>query len=83
VSHRAWAVLYVLRALYARTAMMIALSYKQRTYDDWRADSGCDQFLRSVVPGNVVDVLKQKTIGGLRAISQRKPNRLGRPPSWW
>ena len=63
VSHRLWSIFYVLHAIYGRSALLLTNSYKERKYIDWRADNGCDQLLRAVLPAHTVE--RAKT-GGLR-----------------
>jgi hypothetical protein len=65
VSHRLWSVFFVLQAIYARSALLIMNSYKERKFVDWRDDSGCDQLLRAILPPSIVDEAKSKTFGGL------------------
>jgi hypothetical protein len=66
VSHRLWSVYFVLQAVYARSALLLTNSFKERKFVDWRSDSGCDQLLRAVLPAAVIDEAKKRTIGGLR-----------------
>jgi hypothetical protein len=66
VSNRLWSVFFVLRGLYGRTALLLTNSYEESRYSDWRADSGCDQLLRAILPAQTVDHAKGKAIGGLR-----------------
>jgi hypothetical protein len=67
VSHRLWSVSFVLQAVYARSALLLANSYKERKLMNWREDSGCDQLLRAILPAQTVDYVKGLQIGGLRS----------------
>jgi len=67
VSQKVWSILFVLRALYGRASLMIELSFKKRAYEDWRKDSVMDRLLRGILPGNIVDDIRQRPIGGLQA----------------
>lgn len=66
VSHRLWSAYFVLQAIYGRTSLLLSNSFSKGSYEDWRADSGSDQMLRSILPANVVDHAKGQSIGGLR-----------------
>jgi hypothetical protein len=66
VTHRLWSVFFVLQAMYGRTALLVTNSYKERRLVDWRADGGCDQLLRAVLPAQAVNQAKEQQIGGLR-----------------
>ncbi|MBB4395072.1 hypothetical protein [Bradyrhizobium sp. ERR14] len=61
VSPRLWAIFWCIQAIYGRTAMLYALSFKKRSYDDWRSDHGIDQHLRAVLPIKTVDEVRQQT----------------------
>ncbi len=65
MSARIWAIVFALRALYGRAALLIENSFKSQTYNDWRSDSGTDQILRGILPEPIVDGIKQKPFGGL------------------
>lgn len=66
VSHRLWSVFFVLQGFYARAALLLANSYKEGRFVDWRVDSGCDQLLRAMLPAHAVERAKSQTFGGLR-----------------
>lgn len=66
VTLRLWSVFFVLRAMYGRTALLLTNSYKVRRFVNWRADSGCDQLLRAILPAQSIDHAKGQVIGGLR-----------------
>lgn len=66
VTNRQWSVFYVLQGLYGRTALLLTNSYKERRLVNWRADSGCDQLLRAILPTQVVEHARGQMIGGLR-----------------
>jgi hypothetical protein len=66
VTNRLWSVFFVLQALYARTALLVTNSYKERRFVNWRTDSGCDQLLRAILPAQAVERAKGQPIGGLR-----------------
>jgi hypothetical protein len=65
VSHKIWALFFVIRQIYGRAALLIETSYRDRKYNDWRHDSGFDQILSSVLPATAVDSIKQRSMGGL------------------
>jgi hypothetical protein len=67
VTNRLWSVFFVLQGFYARTALLLANSYKEGRFVDWRIDSGCDQLLRAILPAHAVERAKGQTIGGLQA----------------
>ena len=67
LSHRTWSVFFVLKAMYGRSAMLLTNSYKGRSFKNWRADDGCDQLLRAILPANVIDQIKKKECGGLQS----------------
>jgi hypothetical protein len=56
-----------LRALYVRAALLIERSFQEKSYQDWRADKVIDRLLRSILPANLVDEIKQQPIGGINA----------------
>ena len=66
VSRRLWSVFFVLQGFYARTALLLANSYKEGRFIDWRLDSGCDQLLRAILPAHAVERAKSQKFGGLR-----------------
>lgn len=66
VADRLWSVFFVLRAFYGRTALLLANSYKESRFVNWRTDSGCDQLLRATLPSRAVEHAKGQAIGGLR-----------------
>jgi len=66
VTNRVWSVFFVLRAIYARAAILVTISYKERKFSNWRTDTGCDQLLRAILPAKAVDHAKSQAIGGLR-----------------
>lgn len=66
VSHRLWSVFFVIQAIYGRTALLLTNSFKERRFIDWRNDSGCDQLLRAVLPGQSVGHVKSLQMNGLR-----------------
>lgn len=63
ISPRLWSIYCCIQAIYGRTGMLYSLSFKKRRYENWRKDSGIDQHLRAVLPGNVVDEIKQANSG--------------------
>jgi hypothetical protein len=67
VSARIWSILFALRALYGRTALLMQNSFLDRRYNDWRSDSGTEKILRGLIPGSIVDDIRQRQIGGLSA----------------
>lgn len=66
VTNRLWSIFFVLRALYGRTSVLLANSYKERRFMSWRTDSGCDQLLRSILPAHSVEHAKGQAFGGLQ-----------------
>lgn len=66
VTNRLWSVFFVLQGLYGRTALLLTNSYKESRFVNWRADSGCDQLLRAILPAQAVDHAKAQMTGGLR-----------------
>jgi len=67
VSNRIWSIVFALRALYGRAALLMQNSFLDRKYKDWRADSGTEQILRGMLPAPLVDSIKLKPTGGLSA----------------
>jgi hypothetical protein len=65
VSNRIWTIIFILRAVYSRCALLMQNSFLDKHYHDWRTDSGIDQLLRAILPASLVDSIKQKPIGGL------------------
>jgi hypothetical protein len=65
VTQRLWNAYFVIRALHGRVAYLFQKSFEESRYRDWRSDSGADQLLRAMLPPNVVEQLKSKTIGEL------------------
>lgn len=74
VSHRVWSVFFILQALYGRSALLVTNSYKERRLVGWKQDSGCDQLLRAVLPGQIVDHVKGLRFGGLRSAIEQLEN---------
>ena len=66
VTNRLWSVFFVLQGLYGRAALLLTNSYKESRFVNWRADSGCDQLLRAILPAQAVDHAKGQPTGGLR-----------------
>lgn len=66
VTNRLWSVFFVLRGFYGRIALLLTNSYKESRFVDWRADSGCEQLLRAILPAGIVEHAKGQAIGGLR-----------------
>jgi hypothetical protein len=66
VTNRLWSVFYVLQGLYGRTALLLTNSYKERRLVNWRADGGCEQLLRAILPAQAVEHVKGQAMGGLR-----------------
>jgi hypothetical protein len=50
VSHRIYSIVFLLRALYGRAALLLQNSFIDREYNDWRLDPGTDQLLRGMLP---------------------------------
>ncbi len=67
VTNRLWSVFFVLRGFYGRIAFLLTNSYKEGRFVDWRADSGCEQLLRAILPAGIVDHAKGQVAGGLQA----------------
>lgn len=66
INPRAWGVMSVLKTLYARSAALMQLSFKRRSYQSWKDDEPLDHLLRAVLPGHIVDEAKRREIGGLQ-----------------
>jgi hypothetical protein len=65
IPHNLWSIVYTIRAFYGRAAILLHWSFEKRSYQDWRADNGMDQILRSLIPAHLVDEVKKRTFGGL------------------
>jgi hypothetical protein len=66
VTHRLWSIFFILRAFYGRIALLLTTSYKERKFVNWRADDGCDQLLRAILPAQLVEKAKGQPFGGLQ-----------------
>ena len=66
VSHRLWSIFFVIQGIYGRTALLLANSFKQRRFVNWRDDGGCDQLLRAILPAQSVEHVKKLQTHGLR-----------------
>jgi hypothetical protein len=66
VTHRLWSVFFILKAIYGRTALLLANSYKENRFVNWREDGGCNQHLRAILPAHVVEHVKAQECGGLQ-----------------
>jgi len=67
LSNRIFSIVFVLRALYGRAALLLQNSFIDRKYNDWRLDPGTDQLLRGMLPAAIVESVKKKPHGGLSA----------------
>jgi len=67
VNNRIYSIVFLLRALYGRAALLLQNSFIDRRYNDWRLDPGTDQLLRGSLPAPIVDSIKKKPNGGLTA----------------
>ncbi|MDP2331003.1 MAG: hypothetical protein Q8M19_09955 [Reyranella sp.] len=66
VSHRLWSIYFVVQAVYGRTALLLANSFKEGRFVNWREDGGCDQLLRAILPVQSVEHVKKLETNGLR-----------------
>jgi len=66
VNHRLWSVFFVIQGLYARTALLLTNSFKERRFVNWRDDGGCEQLLRAVLSAQSIDHLKGLQTHGLQ-----------------
>jgi len=67
VSQRLWSIFFVLQAVYARSALLLTNSYKERKLVNWRDDTGIDQHLRALLPAQTVEGFRKMSFGGLRS----------------
>lgn len=66
ISHKLYAVFFVLSSLYGRTALLIQLSFKRQVYQDWRDDEPLKRMLLSVLPEATVTDITERPFGGLQ-----------------
>jgi len=66
VSPRLWLLFFVIRAVYARAALLMSVSFKEKSYRDWRQDDVLVKLLTNVVPDKVVSEMRQLPCGGLQ-----------------
>lgn len=64
---RLWLIFFVVRAVYMRSSLLIARSFQEHDYVDWRKDDGIRQLLTTVLPVDVVEKITARTAGGLSA----------------
>lgn len=62
---RVWLIFYIYRAVIMRNAFLISLSFKDKSYNDWRKDDGIRQLLSSLLPENDLQKIRQSSFGGL------------------
>jgi hypothetical protein len=74
VSHRLWAITFVLRAVHGRLAYLYQNSITKGSYLDWRTDSGMDQLLRSCLASPIVEDVKGQNINGFRTAIEHLEN---------
>lgn len=66
-----WLIFFVIRAVYLRSSLLIAQSFQNHDFDDWRKDDGIRQLLSTVLSTAVIDDVRSRQFGGLSiAISQ-------------
>lgn len=58
ITPRLWSIFSCLLAMYGRVGALYTYSFKKREYQNWRADPGIDQHLRSILPARGVDTIK-------------------------
>lgn len=68
VAHKVWSIVFALRALYGRAALLMQNSFLNARYEDWRMDSGFDRILRGLLSDSFLDSARNMPIGGLQAI---------------
>ena len=61
VSARLFCLFFAIRAILARAAFLIHLSFRKRSYHDWREDSGIGRHLRAVLPAAEIEALRAKS----------------------
>lgn len=66
ISHRLWSIFFVINAVYGRFCFLLANSFKEKRFVDWRSDSGVDQLLRSILPNDAVGRVKKLQFGGMQ-----------------
>jgi hypothetical protein len=66
ISHKLYAIFFVLSSLYGRTALLIQLSFKKQAYQNWREDEPLKRMLLSVLPEATVTEIMARPIGGLQ-----------------
>jgi hypothetical protein len=65
VSNRIYSIVFLLRALYGRAALLLQNSFIDQKYNDWRLDAGTDRLLRGMLPATLVESIRKKPTGGL------------------
>ena len=50
ISQRLWSIFDCIEVVYARSASLFQLSFKERKYKDWREDDGIAAHLRAILP---------------------------------
>lgn len=68
---RLWLLFYIYRAVILRSTLLVNWSYEQRTYRDWRTDSGVKQQLRAVLSDADAAKFESENIGGLSSALSR------------
>lgn len=64
---RLWLIFFITRSVYMRSSMLIAQSFKNGDYVDWRKDDGIRQLLSAVLPADIVTDVRGRVAGGLSA----------------
>jgi hypothetical protein len=64
---RLWSIVYIMRAIYGRAALLLEWSFERERYRDWRTDRVMDQLLRTLIPAVHVEEIQRRTVGGLNA----------------
>jgi hypothetical protein len=63
---RLWLVFYVVRAVLLRSSLLVAMSFKNKEFQDWRKDDGIKQLLETVLPVDFVTNVRASQFGGLQ-----------------
>jgi hypothetical protein len=78
VSDRLWEIYSTLLTLHGRTAMLIAMSFKDKRLNDWRADGSLNGTLRRSLDAGAIDAAKRMQVGGLNALIGELENKFQR-----
>lgn len=62
---RLWLIFSIYRSLIIRSTYLINMSFVNKSYEDWRNDSGIAHLLRAVLEASVVQQIEESEFGGL------------------